>query len=64
MNVYKRPEMELDPAKLPGQIINRPPQAVYLRDVIRRIEQTEGAGCCHQTVIERCDGCPYATINS
>jgi hypothetical protein len=21
-------------------------------------------GCCHQTVIERCEGCPYATINS
>lgn len=24
MNVYKRPEMETDPDKLPGQIVNRP----------------------------------------
>lgn len=53
---------------------------LYLRDVIQRIAAEEGveivsatepcrrgnglAFCCHQTRIERCEGCPYATVNS
>lgn len=62
---YKRPEMELDPAKKPGQIISRPPQAMYLRDVIRRIEASEGVSPCRCTDNSvPCEGCPYATINS
>ena len=57
MDIYHRPEMELDPAKFPGQIVNRPdyPQAVnradldrrppglYLRDVVARIQKSEEA---------------------
>lgn len=67
MRMYKRPEMETDPDSLPGQIINRPPQAMFLRDVIERIEASEERlaeyreECCHKTFLEgyRCEGCPY-----
>lgn len=61
MNIYHRPEMELDPAKKPGQIVNRPdcPDAVvekkpglYLRDVIARIQKAEE------------EFSPNATVNS
>lgn len=59
MSTIYRPEKQTDPAKMPGQIVNRPPQAVYLRDVVERIQREE---CCHKTVLvgQRCEGCPYA----
>jgi hypothetical protein len=59
MQPYKRPEKELDPDKLPGQIVNRPdyPAAVsdnkpglYLRDVIARMQRAEEEFSPHGTV--------------
>lgn len=38
---YQRPERETDPAKRPGQIINRHPQAMLLRDIIAKIDKQE-----------------------
>lgn len=49
MTTIYRAEKQTDPDKLPGQIINRPPQAVYLRDIIQRIEEQEDVhpACIH-----------------
>jgi hypothetical protein len=54
MYQYKRPEKELDEAKKPGQVINKPPESAYyrrttnggpkyLKDVIERIQHNEPA---------------------
>lgn len=58
-----------------GRAEKRTDPAVKLADYIHRVQQEEGIsqpkasdqklnGCCHQTVVERCEGCPYATVNS
>jgi GTP:adenosylcobinamide-phosphate guanylyltransferase len=61
-----------------GRAEKRTDPAVRLSDYINRVKELEESGpelvysgdlpvidgCCHQTVIERCEGCPYATINS
>jgi hypothetical protein len=75
MNLYKRPEKETDPNKLPGQIINRPPGPDTLQHNIEQYQQYEAQrnrerpdyqprmadGCCHKTVFAgwRCIGCPF-----
>jgi hypothetical protein len=41
MNHYKRPEKELDPNKLPGQIINRPPGPDTLQHNIEEYKRYE-----------------------
>lgn len=41
MSTFTRPEMETDPDHYPGQIINPIPRAMYLRDIIARIEAQE-----------------------
>ena len=62
--IQGRPEKQTDPDKLPGQLVYRPPQAVYLRDVIARIEAVEASPCRCNNPAEPCEGCPYATVNS
>jgi hypothetical protein len=41
MNHYKRPEKETDPAKYPGQIINRPPSPDTLKHNIEEWKKYE-----------------------
>lgn len=43
MHNFTRPELETDPDCYPGQIVNPIPRAMYLRDIIARIEAEEEA---------------------
>lgn len=78
MNPYKRPEMETDPDKLPGQIINRPdyPDAVTndtpLTSGLRMEDHKKEYRARQEGIylrdiiarIEEEEYGPYATINS
>lgn len=49
----KRPELETDPAKLPGQIVNRHPDVRLLRDYIQMAEYEEAVGAAFDKAVEQ-----------